>query len=365
MEKCESPTGDVGCTLYPMKKRIVIIGGAGFLGRRAVAALRTRDDVEVVVAGRSGPDLQLDLGRPASFAALAGAAVVVNVSSSHSAAPDALAAHCVRQGLIMLEASSDRVVVERLLDWRGGGPEGPGTVVLGAGIYTGLSNLLGAAAMAALPGATSLEIGIRSSPFSGAGQGTIDLMVDAMAVPARVVRDGSPTTTAAALPGPVLPFALGARRTLTFSFPEVSMLAASTGARDVSLGFAPAPAALWPSFRFLPTWLLTSSVFRWGMGRYFALLRGFLLKHVASRVELVARSRGPAGEAVCALIADDGFAVGGATLAALALSLAHAPPPRRGVVTIDEVMNLDDAVALTRALVPETTVRVERRRLPA
>jgi hypothetical protein len=343
-----------------MKKRIVIVGGAGFLGSRAVAALRTRDDVEVVVAGRSGPDLTLDLGRPASFAALAGAAVVVNVSSSHAAAPDALAEHCVRHGLVMLEASSDRVVVERLLGWRGGGPMGPGTVVLGAGIYTGLSNLLGAAAMAAQPGATSLEIGIRSSPFSGAGQGTVDLMVDAMAVPARVVRDGTPTTTPAALPGPVLPFALGARRTLTFSFPEVSMLTASTGARDVSLGFAPAPAVLWPSFRYLPTWLLTSSVFRWGMGRYFEFLRRFLLKNVASRVELVARSRGPAGQTVCALVADDGFATGGAALAAMALQLAQHPPGRRGVVTVDEVMALDEAVALTRALAPAATLRVER-----
>lgn len=342
-----------------MNRRIVIIGGTGFLGSRAVAALRTRDDIDIVIAGRNGPDLKVDLGRPESFAALAGAAVVVNVSSSHAAAPDALADHCVRHGLVMLEASSDRVVVERLLGWRGGGPAGPGTVVLGAGIYTGLSNLLGAAAMAAQPGATSLEIGIRSSPFSGAGQGTVDLMVDAMAVPARVVRDRTPTTTPAALPGPVLPFALGARRTLTFSFPEVSMLAASTGAHDISLGFAPAPAVLWPSFRYLPTWLLTSSVFRWGMGRYFEFLRRSLLKNVASRVELVARSRSAAGEAVCALVADDGFATGGAALAAMAVQLTQRPPGRRGVVTIDEVMELDEVVALTHSLAP-ATVRVER-----
>jgi hypothetical protein len=138
------------------------------------------------------------------------------------------------------------------------------------------------------------------------------------------------------------------------------MLTASTGAHDVSLGFAPAPAVLWPSFRYLPTWLLTSRAFLWGMGRYFELLRRFLLKNVASRVELVARSRGPAGEAVCALVADDGFATGGAALAAMALHLAQHPPGRRGVVTIDEVLALDDAVTLTRALAPAATLRVQR-----
>jgi hypothetical protein len=329
-----------------MSVRIVIIGGAGYLGARAVSALRARGGVDVLVAGRSGRDVIVDLTRPETFAALDGADVVVNASTSHGAAPDALAAHCLQRGLVLLECSSDRVVIERLLAARGA--DAAGAVVLGAGIYTGLSNLLGRAASDAVGGATALEIGIRSTPFSGAGPGTIDLMLDAMAVPAAVVRAGVASEVAAALTGPTLPFPRQARRTLTFSFPEVPMLAASTGAADVALGFAPAPALLWPSFRVLPTWALTSRPFRALMRVYFRVLRLALLGGVPGRVELVARARGPGGEAARALVADDGFAVAGAAIAAMATHLARRAPRPRGTVTIDEVMTLAEAAEALR-----------------
>ncbi len=340
-----------------MSQRVVVVGGRGFLGSRTVAFLRGVADLEVAVAGRSGPDLVVDAGNPETFAALRAGDVVVNVSSSHAAPPDALVAHCLREGLVMLEASSDRAVVERLLQRRK--TPAAGTVVLGAGIFTGLSNLVGRAAVEARPGATGLEIGIRSSPFSGAGQGTIDLMVDAMALPARVVRAGVSTTEEAACPGPVLPFPGGARWTLSFSFPEVAMLHASTGVSDVSLGFAPAPSFLWPSFRWLPGWLMRSGLFRKALGAYFVLLRRFVLHGVGSRVELVARSRDPSGKtSVRGLVAEDGMAVGGAAIAAFALHLARTQPLGRGVVLIDEVVGLDEALAGIRALAPQLTVRL-------
>src|SRR5688572_4018960 len=95
--------------------RIVVVGGSGFLGSRAVRALARADGTEVIVAGRSGP-LAIDLARPETFEALKGADVVVDVTSSHAASPDALATFCLGHGIVMLEASSDRVVVERLLD---------------------------------------------------------------------------------------------------------------------------------------------------------------------------------------------------------------------------------------------------------
>jgi len=330
---------------------IVIVGGAGFLGARAVTALQ-RAGANVAVAGRSGPVI-VDLARPETFSAIDGAAVVVNASSSHSAPPDALAAYCLERGIVMLECSSDRVVVERLLRLRG--TPAAGAVVLGSGIYTGLSNLLGAAAAREAGGGSNniaLEIGIRSSPFSGAGAGTIDLMLDAMAVPAALVRDGQATTTPAALAGPVLPFPRGTRRTLTFSFPEVPMLAASTGAKSVALGFAPAPSLLWASFRVLPSWLIVSRPFRAFMGAYFRVLRAGLLRTVTSRVELVVRAKSGERDVVRGLVAEDGFAAAGAAIAALAMALRDRSARGRGVVTVDEVLALDDIVAKTQSLLP-------------
>ena len=64
-------------------QRIVVVGGSGFLGSRAVRALLRAEGVEVVVAGRRGP-LVIDLDRPETFAALEGASVVVDVSNSPS-----------------------------------------------------------------------------------------------------------------------------------------------------------------------------------------------------------------------------------------------------------------------------------------
>jgi NAD(P)-dependent dehydrogenase (short-subunit alcohol dehydrogenase family) len=348
------PGADEADNAQMTQKRIVIVGGAGFLGSRAVASLRGNAGCDVVVAGRRGP-LVVDLHRPDTFSALEGADVVVNASSSHAADPSALASFCLARGLVLLEASSDRVVVEGLLARRGGAAAG--TLVLGAGIYTGLSNLVVAAAAAACPEVQRVEIGIRSSPFSGAGQGTVDLMIDAMAVPARVVSGGAAVTTPSALPGPVLPFPRGVRRTLTFSFPEVAMLHASTGAADVVLGFAPAPALLWPSFRYLPTWLMTSMLFRRLMGAYFFVLRQLVLRRVSTRVELVGRATGPKGQRLCSLVADDGMAAGGTAIAAMALALAQRRPAP-GTFTVDEVLTLEDTIAAMRSLSPQLALQV-------
>lgn len=340
---------------------VVVIGGAGFLGSRAVRVLRGRSDVRVSVAGRRGPDLVVDLLRPDTFAALNGASVVVNASSSHGAVPDELAAFCLREGLVLIECSSDRVVIERLLALRSSSTGARGALILGGGIFTGISNTLGAAALAALPSATSLDLGVRSSPFSGAGQGTIDLVVDALREDARVVVDGEARLVRAALSGPTLPFPKGARRTLTFSWPEVSMLSASSSAANptkalsVSMSFAPAPSPLWATFRALPGWLLRSALFRGFLGLYFSILRGIVLKQVAGEVQLVAVARDREGRsAVVGFVADDGFDVAGVAIAAAAVIAAQRTP--RGVRTIDEVMGLRDLLATMKELAPATAM---------
>jgi hypothetical protein len=343
-----------------MRRRIVVVGGRGFLGSRAVEALRRTDEFEVLVAGRSGPDLVLDLGSEASLAALRGAAVVVNVSSSHAAPPDLLAAFALREGLVYVEATSDRTVVERLLSKRAPAVSSSGLIVLGAGIYTGLSNLLGGAAARECARVQSLTIGIRSSPFSGAGQGTIDLMVDAMGVPARSARSGDLVDETAAMPGPVVPYAKKPRWSLKFSFPEVPMLHVSTGVPDVTLGFSPAPSFLWPTFRFLPTWVMKASWFRKLLGLYFKIIRRGLLSSHASEVELCAVARGDGALVRRTLVAADGMAVGGAAIAAIAVQLARHQPARTGVLTVDELLDLDETLREIRRLSPEAAVRSER-----
>lgn len=338
--------------------RIVVIGGHGFLGARAVRALRRADGVDVVVAGRRARgegDLVVDLSRPETFAALEGADVIVDASSSHAVAPDALAAHCLARGLLLLETSSDRVVIERLLDAHRGGPA-EGTLVLGAGIFTGVSNALAAEAARTTPGCTALELGVRSSPLSGAGAGTIDLMVDALGVPTRAIEGGARTERPTVARGPRLPFAEGEAATLHIPFAEPVMLHASTGARDVAMYMAPVPSLLRLAFLALPSFLLGTRAFATLLRAYFTLLRRVLLSSVASRVGLVARARGPRGARVLALTTPDGFDAAGVAIAATALELARRAERPRGTFLVDELVPLHPMLAGMRALRPDLTL---------
>lgn len=339
-----------------------MLGGSGFLGSRAARALRRAEGVDVLVAGRrarAGVDLVVDLGRPETFSALEGADVVVDASSSHAAAPDGLAAHCLERGLVMLEASSDRIVMERLLDAHRGA-RAKGALVLGAGIFTGMSNALAAEAARALPGCESIEIGVRSSPFSGAGPGTIDLMVDALSVPARPVEDGRRVDAPTISRGPRLPFVEGASATLHMPFPEPVMVHASTSSPSVSMSIAPVPSLLRLAFLALPLALLRLRAFRSLLRAYFVVVRRLLLRGVASRVGLVARASRGDEQRVIALSTPDGFEAAGVAMAATALALAWRDERPRGTFLVDELVPFEEMLEGSRALAPEVAFEVRR-----
>jgi len=70
-----------------MKRRILVLGGSGFIGRRVVAALAATDWAEPVAASRHGGGLSLDATRPAALAAaLPGIDAVVNALAASPAA---------------------------------------------------------------------------------------------------------------------------------------------------------------------------------------------------------------------------------------------------------------------------------------
>jgi hypothetical protein len=337
--------------------RIVVIGGRGHLGSRAVATLSREPGVEVVAMSRRTTP-RINLRDPATFAALAGADVIVNVSSSHDAPPDALARHCLDQGLVLIEASSDREVMERLLDAHRGKPA-KGALVLGAGIFTGISNALARAAVDAVPGADTVAIGVRSSPFSGAGGGTVDLMADALAVATRSIERGARIETPPVAPGPALPFVEGTYGTLHVPFAEPVMVHASTKVPNVAMYMAPAPSILRLAFLALPLALVRTRLFGGFLRVYFSLLRRFVLKRVSTRVGLLARASHGTTEKTIALSFDDGFLAGGAAIAATALAITRLPQRPTGTFVVDELVPLAPMLDGVRTLAP--SVRIESR----
>jgi len=341
---------------YASGVRIVVIGGRGFLGSRAVRALRVAG-VETVVAGRSG-DVVVDLARPETFGALAGASVVVDCSSSHEVSPMALASHVLAHGGVLLSASSDAGVIDALLRAHRGSA-GPGALVLGAGIFTGVSNALARAAFDALPGCEELVLGVRTSPFSGAGAGTIDLMIDVLGAPTRTVVNGAITTGGSIARGPALPFVEGTYATLEVPFAEPIMLHASTRVPNVTMYMAPAPSLLRLAFLSLPASLLRMRWARALMRLQFLLLRRFVLAWLGARVGLVAIARAAEESRTLALTVNDGFALAGAAIAAAALALAARTPPPRGTFVVDELVSLDAMLSRARSLAP--SLRIETR----
>jgi hypothetical protein len=321
--------------------RIVVIGGAGFVGQRTVNALRTRPGVQVEVAGRRGP-LVLDVTRPETFGSLLGADVVVDVSNGTRSAPDALASFCLREGLTLLEATSDAEAVRRLCDAHGDST-GPGRLVLGAGLFTGLSNLLARDVADAVGPGCALTWAVSSTPYSGAGAGTIALMVDAAQRPAVGTRAGQRVSEPLSR-GPAISCAGVVRPTLRASLAEAELLPRSTRAADIECLMALRPGFLVAMFAMLPAALLRQRWFQWLLEVSFTLLRRGVLRAVPSAVQMVARAERGGRVVERHLTCADGMDVCAWAIAVMAEAVGQTPPPR-GVSCIDDVVRLEPLVA--------------------
>lgn len=320
--------------------RIVVLGGSGFLGSRVVQALRAAG-LEVMVASRRS-EVRVDVTQPSTFSALGPFELVVDLSDTVTNPPDALVAWCLEQGKCVLSATSDAPCIERLYQSALRAKHG-GTLILGGGIFTGLSNLLGRNVVKGLGSADALTLGISSSPFSGSGGGTVALMVNALEVPAVRYENGQRIDEPKIRSGPLLDFAGVQRPTGYMSFPESFMLHHSTHTPTVDVLFAPKPGFLVSAFTMLPGWVMRKRWFQAFMRGYFTVLRRFLLQSVSSSVELVAIARVGSKEVRRWLKATDGMLAGGYALAAMAEVLSK-KLPKPGVYFIDDVTELEPIV---------------------
>ncbi len=326
--------------------RLVVLGGSGFLGARVVEGLR-RAGLDAAVASRRAK-VAVDVTAPKTFSALEPFAVVVDLTDTVSHPPDALVAWCLERGKTVLEATSEAPCVERL---HRAHRDGPGRLVLGGGIFTGLSNLLARAV--AVPGTKRLTLGVASSPFSGAGQGTIELMLRAMALPVVRFESGTRVERHRMERGPVLDFGDRRRPTGAMSLAEPYMLRESTGAPDVAAYFAPKPSVLVRGFLAVPPAVARAGWYQAAMRAYFTVLRRFLLRRVSSAVELVAEADGRRRW----LHATDGMEAAGLALAAMIEAVA----PKRdwtGARFIDDLCALEPIVERVKGLAGVPLIRL-------
>lgn len=336
---------------------MVVIGGRGHMGAAAVQAFRAAG-VEVASAGPSASnDLQVDLRDASTLSRLDAFDAIVNCSDSLVAAPDELVRHVIERGGLLLESAAEPVTVRRLLAARF--DEGPGTAVLGAGIFPGLSNLLAAEAARAVGDCHALELGIRWSPLSAGGGGMVGLVPHLLDVPTHKYVDGALVDGPPVEAGPRLPFAEGERATLHVAFCEPTMLRQSRSIPNVAVYGSFAPDILMTSFRLTPLWLLRLSIVRAWLWLQFTVLRRFLLRSVHASVRIVARARNLSGEeAIVRCEAPDGIACGGTVIAAMVACLKRRELPG-GLHLCDALLDLSDLE------IPDAKIGVEGPRTAA
>ncbi|HVH97385.1 MAG TPA: hypothetical protein VM869_01690, partial [Enhygromyxa sp.] len=335
----------------PDMARVLVIGGFGFYGRK-VAELLRRDHEVVVGSRRPGQAgaIELDLARPETFTNLAGFDLLVNCSDSVNAAPDAAILHTLAHGGTWLEMGADTKSTERLLALVP--PTScKGTAIIGVGVFPGISTTLVRAVIERGPACSSIELGIRLSPLSGAGPANCALMAESLFVPAIHRRDGTRVEEATALGSTVqLPYLRDGELLLAPSvvtaLPDTVLMLASFAVPNAAVHFALVPS--WLRFNFailarMTRWFrFAKRPLAWLITWQMIILRAWLLRGVESRVEMIAvADRGTASERSCALSFVDGQTATALGVAAAVHAWMGEPEHRAGVFGIANYFSLD------------------------
>ncbi|PRQ02724.1 hypothetical protein [Enhygromyxa salina] len=343
--------------------RILVIGGTGYYGARVVAQLARAHEVSIGSRSGSG-DVVLDLSRPETFGALAGFELIINCSDSVNAPPDAAIAHILAHGGTWLEMGADPTTIERLLalDRPEANAAAKGTVILGVGVFPGISTVLARAVAERAPECDSIELGIRISPLSGAGPANCALMAESLFTPAFRWDRGQRLQSRTALgPGTALPFADGSARSINFALPDTALIRHATGVPTVIAHFALTPSWLLFNFAALAwvAWLLrvAKRPLAWVLTWQLVILRAWLLRTVESRVELVAiADRNTSSERGCWLSFEDGQQATALGVGAAVEAWLAKPDHRAGVFGVANYFELAEITAGLERCGDETAV---------
>ncbi len=339
--------------------RVLVIGGSGFLGSRTVQALAKLPGVHVTVgrrgrnpiaegAGKLHGATRFDLEDPATFSEMAKHDFVVNTSDTLAAPPTLAIDYALYNGVRFIEAGAHAATMEGLMR-RTRGPAADihgwtGTLLLGMGLFPGLSNLLGRRLVEWVGPPEKLDLVVRLNPLAGGGPGLVELMVRATQDDTVYYEKGSRVSGPPLRSGVRLFAGRATVPTVGVGLPEAHMLHASLGIPSVATYVTSVPT--------LPSWM-TAPLLRWmpkGPGaekvfvpllrRYLRTIRTVFFKGKRGYVELNVVTGG--GHQL-ALRTDDGVAATAHALAASVAALAALNPPP-GAYLPDELLGLDDVM---------------------
>jgi len=333
-----------------MSTKTLVIGGFGFYGRRVCAALSAQG-YEVARGtrnpkGREGA-VEFDLEEPAHLSRLGAYDAIVNCSDTVNARPDRAITYVLTQGGTWFEMGADPSTTQRLLAIDPG-CTARGLVVLGVGVFPGLSTALAKAVYDENPACQSLELGVRVSPLSGAGVGNCALMAESLFVPASRYEAGVRQVTRTAMGATVrLPYGGVLHPSVNFALPDTDLIRAATGVPQIAAYVSVVPSVLRFNFAALAwiAWLLRPlrPLVVWALTWQLAITRAVLLRKVNTRVQLVVvADRGTRHERTRALSFEDGHQSTVEGVVAAVRAWDRDPETRTGLVGLAQCWPLDE-----------------------
>lgn len=322
--------------------KILILGGRGFLGAKIARACTHIEHAQVDIASRSDSNdtIALDLSKPEHFIKMNGYDIVIDCADALKVDPEPAIRHCLAHGIIWLETTSDPIFIRRLLALESN-PDWTGTLILGAGIFTGYSNMLAAHAAHQIDDPDhALTLGIRWTPLSAGGAGMVGLMTHLLNVPTAYVEDHQHKLTTTIDRSDPLPFDNGNHRGIHLAFSESSMLFHSTNAKDIRVYASLIPFVAQLAFLWTPMFLLRLRPVQWLMTIQMTILRRFLLKGFESSLRMVAVAKTQEKTCVSTFYTDDGMAFAADAVAAKVRCLNQSPP-KAGIFTVDQSVSWD------------------------
>ena len=149
-------------------QRVLLIG-TGYLGQLVASfASRLTSDLDLQIASHEpGAHIRVDLADSSTFSTMRDFNVVVDCADATVRDPGSAAEFCVRNGISFVETSADSKVLQNLCTkFRAKHGNGQACLILGAGIFPGLSTLLLADVARRVGDKSDVRLGIRVSPFS-------------------------------------------------------------------------------------------------------------------------------------------------------------------------------------------------------
>jgi len=332
--------------------RVLVIGASGFLGQHIVEMLPENWDVVQASRRQRGPAWKtVDLADAATFSCFGQFDAVVNAGHSSRVSSRGALEHCLREGVVFMEATHDSRHMRELLALRASLTDPQGTAILGMGVFPGLTNLMAREALAQAPGADHLEILLRVGVVSGAGRSMCRHMMQHLQSRPFYFEEaqlchGAPMQLAPlnGCNGDVSPRQEGGNSVLV-GFPESLMLHESAATRNIVTALRLKPAWMNGILRSAG-WLvrrapLVGRLVEAGM----ILGRSILLRWLPASLEIAAVARSK--ECMSPLARVDVHCGDGARCAAAAIAgglelLMERRPLPRGVFTPDELLSLNE-----------------------